>query len=130
MGKKGFTLKIRDIAGRIPALLESVWIKTTYGFLALFTFFTITAKEVRCDFLDPVDQQVEIGGGKASLNKLGGIAGGLLIAAGIFILVSGVFGYIEAKGEDNSAGESKAARRIGVGLALIAGPELLNFIFN
>lgn len=118
-------------AGRASALLKSAGTRIMWVILSMPVLFCSTINGVKCgDFLPAADVEVEIGGGRESLDMLGTIAGGLLIVAGMLMFVAGLFTYLESKSEDNAGNEAKAIRRMGVGLALMAGPTILNKIFN
>lgn len=66
----------------------------------------------------------------AAMGKLLTIIAGAFIAVGLFMLISGLFSYLEAKSEDNAMGESKAVKKMAIGAAFVAAPVLVNFVFG
>jgi heme/copper-type cytochrome/quinol oxidase subunit 2 len=68
--------------------------------------------------------------GAQILNRIVTIMAGVFVIVGLFGVVSGVFKYLEAKQDENSAGENKATRQIGLSIVMIAAPAVLIYIFK
>ena len=64
---------------------------------------------------------------------LGGVLtviGGVARVAGLLMVIGGAIKFLQAKHEENSAGESKSATGIGIGVAFCVMPSLIKAIIG
>lgn len=89
---------------------------------------------VLCEFSLDQSDKISVSGPPDSINtvfkKLVGVVAGISMLVGAFMVLSGIIKYLQAKGENNSAGESQAGWQMGIGLAFVGMPIILNAIFT
>ncbi len=99
---------------------------------AFITAGLANANTILCD-LNIVSDKVSVTSMPTTENVAGGvltIIAGVARLAGMFMVAGGIVKYLQAKHEENSSGESKAATGIGIGIAFTLMPSLLGAIFT
>lgn len=95
-----------------------------------WAMYNITLAGIHCEWI--TGESVSVGKPEAQsvLDNVMGIIGGIFIAVGLFLLVSGIFGYLEAKSEDNAMAENKAVKKMAIGIAFTLAPVIIGKIFG
>lgn len=124
MAKNELLAKTREKVERIGAGI-------TGAASLIWAMANLTLSGVKCDFILN-GEGVTVGQPDANsvLNNTMTIIGGIFIAVGIFLIASGVFGYLEAKSEDNAMAENKAVKKMAIGIAFCLAPAILSKLFG
>lgn len=79
------------------------------------------------DSIDVTKNNMTAGG---VLSRLVGIIAGVISVGGIVTMIGGFQQYMEAKEDDNTAGQSKAQRKLIFGVIEMAAYPLIRFLFG
>lgn len=103
-------------------------ISATAGLMAATMY--VRANQVYCGLFDKSVSITTSISATSLITNVMKIIAGVCILVGMFMILSGVIKFLQARAEDNAAGESKAGWSMGIGLAFVAMPLLINTLFG